>query len=159
MTVIKIHPLGNIHVCSEFNGCPSNSWWDISVWTKAVDRPTSRSILPSLEPCCWRGCKCWNHYSCKVVGLVLVSVLSQALSKLKDLYWERTRTHIYIHTHTHTQGKVFVSVCLWSVCACRCAAIVSLSEPTVCVSECVCSHSKIVPQETAHIQLFTQESN
>ncbi len=38
--VITIHPEGDINVCTNCDTDPSQSCWDISVWT--TDRPTSR---------------------------------------------------------------------------------------------------------------------
>ena len=43
--VIRIHPIGNMNVCTK---CSSNSC-DISVWTKVVDQAINRP--PSLEVC------------------------------------------------------------------------------------------------------------
>ncbi len=44
---LRIHLLGTMYVGTEFHGNPSNSCWDISVWTKVVDRPTNWCCHPS----------------------------------------------------------------------------------------------------------------
>ncbi len=38
--IITIHPEREINVCTKFHWSPSNSFWDILVWTKVVNRPT-----------------------------------------------------------------------------------------------------------------------
>lgn len=37
---IRIYPLGNLNICSKCHGNPSDSYDDISHWTKVVDLPT-----------------------------------------------------------------------------------------------------------------------
>ncbi len=40
--VITVYPEGTMNVCTKFHDSLLNSCWDISVWTKAADRPTKR---------------------------------------------------------------------------------------------------------------------
>ncbi len=42
----RIHYLGTMNICTRFYRNPSNSCWDISVWTKVVDRPTDQHWHP-----------------------------------------------------------------------------------------------------------------
>lgn len=41
--LMKVHPLGSISVCTQCHNNTSNSCWDASVWTTAVDGPTLTS--------------------------------------------------------------------------------------------------------------------
>lgn len=43
MPLMKVHPLGNISVCTQCHNNTSKSCWDASVWTTVEDRPTLTS--------------------------------------------------------------------------------------------------------------------
>lgn len=47
----RIHPLGTMNVCTNFDGNQSTGCWVISVWTKMVDRLTDKlisSYIPNI---------------------------------------------------------------------------------------------------------------
>lgn len=48
--VIVSHHLGTMNVCTKSCASPSNSCWDISVWTKALDQQTSIAINRAILP-------------------------------------------------------------------------------------------------------------
>lgn len=39
-------PDGDMHVWTKLHGNPSNSFWDILIWTKAVDGTTETHVRP-----------------------------------------------------------------------------------------------------------------
>lgn len=50
--VSGVYPLETMNVCIKFYANPSNSWWDVSVWTKVVHHPSDRPVLRPMEQCC-----------------------------------------------------------------------------------------------------------
>lgn len=64
----SLHPEGNINVCTELHGSPSNWCWDISAWTKPIDRQTLNQnwliLLIVLTPRCltWFHVICFPHW-------------------------------------------------------------------------------------------------
>ncbi len=54
------HPLETMDVCAEFHNNPCNSYWDISVWMKMVDRQTDTAIPKVILPAWLK--KYYLHY-------------------------------------------------------------------------------------------------
>lgn len=99
---VEENPLGTWNICTKFNESPSNSCWNVSVWTEVVDQHTDHQTnipAPDVKPLAWlKVAKSFQNNKNKISFRVLLHWCEFALSS----------SHILKNTRDLCLSKGFV---------------------------------------------------